>query len=1031
MVRSRAGFVLHCLTVVIAALLLTTRALASSAHFSRLSVEDGLSQSSVESIAEDQFGFLWFGTQEGLNRFDGYDFVVYQPSAKPGHLRDGFIRSITPDDRGNLWVGTTSGLQHLDVTTGRFSDSVTPAGVGVRLNTVRLASDGRIWFGGRDGGLWTVAPTRGSTAQLVTIDGIGSAAAVTAVAAGDDGKLWIAADGRLFDLQISDDGEATPSVRATPVVRDAGVIRVIHREGGHLWLGRDAAVVSFDPATGATTEHADLPRFVLTIASAGEGRLWIGGKGAGVTRFDPNTREIVKYQHEAGNENSLAENDVAVVHQDRGGSLWVGAWNGGLSRLDLYAQAFRTLRNRPGEPDSLPDDDVTRMAEGPDGRLWTMTRNEVLAVGDPRSGSFVTVPLDRDLTSIAFAGSTLFAGTTTGLVALDAATGRVVTLQEAARAAGLGTARIDAMASAGDHLWIIAGETLYRMGGGDAGVTRVPLPSSANGELTSMDAPSSDRLWIAYGEGLLLHATFADGAITVRRVGDNSVVARGRLSAVTEHHGTLWLGAALGIGRLGAGDRVEWMDLEQRMPSRSVASILGDDRGVLWIATERGITRFEPSTRNVGHFGAVQGAQPSGYVEGGATRGRSGLFYLAGRGITLFDPRQAMSNPHRPRVVFTALEVLHRPVVPSWMNPDSPLQRAIHAAEEVTLDPDAVVVSVAMAAPGVGDPEGVHFLHRLEGFDKEWIESGAARRVATYTRLAPGRYLLRARARTRSGMWSSGETTLRIRILPPWWRTPAAAIVWLVGAALAIVVIVHETRSRTRARVALAEQEGLRRASVTDPLTGLYNRRFLTAWMKHEVPRTLRTHHGRAGSDGHGEFLLFVVADLDNLKEINDRFGHDGGDRAIRAVGDLLQSHARAGDLAVRMGGDEFVLVLRSTDFREADHVVERLRASAETLDLHLGDAPRPTISLGFATFPFLGDDVAALTWEQTLQLADRALLQTKRRGRNAWSGFLAAPEASAAEVLQYLETAADQLPSEVIRVIEGPGGLKEQNESR
>lgn len=222
-------------------------------------------------------------------------------------------------------------------------------------------------------------------------------------------------------------------------------------------------------------------------------------------------------------------------------------------------------------------------------------------------------------------------------------------------------------------------------------------------------------------------------------------------------------------------------------------------------------------------------------------------------------------------------------------------------------------------------------------------------------------------------------------------------------------------------RVALAEQDALRRASVTDPLTGLYNRRFLAAWLKHEVPRALRTHRPAAEWEPDAEFLLFVMADLDNLKEINDTFGHDAGDRAIRAVAELLRSHARADDVAVRLGGDEFVLVLRSVEQAHAGQVVERLRAGAENLDLVLDGAPRCTISLGFAWFPFLADDVEALTWEQTLQIADRALLYSKRRGRNAWTGFLATAATSSDDVIDHLDAGGDRTPPPTIRAVRGP----------
>lgn len=1002
--------------------LLATPAMdAESARFSRLSVEEGLSQSSVESIAEDRYGFLWFGTQEGLNRFDGHRFIVHQASSGQGRLRDGFIRAIVPDPDGDLWIGTESGLQHLDVATGRFGESVSPPGIGTRLNTLLVAPDRRLWFSGIDGGLWTRAPRSGAVAQPIATEVITSSDTVSAVAFGASGNLWIAAHGDLFSLRIESRRDATV-VTPTIALHDLGFVRTLHVEhDGVVWIGRQQGPpMRFDPETGETTEYSELPIYTLTITSASGGRLWIGGKDGGLTRFDPKTRERVTYRHEPGNEDSLAENDVAIAYQDRGGSLWVGAWNGGLSRLNLYAQAFRTLRNDPVQDASLPDNDVTQMVEGPDGRLWTMTRNDVVAAGDPTTGKFRTIPIERDVTSIAFSTQRFFVGSTSGLLELDPATERPVAASEALRAAGLDRMRIEMMHGTDEALWIVTAGSLFRLtrNEGAESLEHVALPF--RGEPVSLFAPSPDKLWIAYAEGILLHAQSSKkGALTVRRVGDASLTARGRTTAVLEDRGVVWLGTARGLGRLApSSHRVTWVDPEV-MPSSSVAGILSDDSGALWIATNQGLTRFDPATDRTVHFGGVQGAQAWGYVDGGAARGDSGLFYFAGRGITVFDPRRVQDNPHRPRVLFTALETLHRPVLPSWRDEDSPLETGIHAASEVALGPDVVVFSVEMASPGASDPDHLAYVHRLDGFDTDWIETTADRRVATYTRLAPGRYLLRARARSQSGLWSEEEATLRIRILPPWWRTPAAIAVWCALLILAITAAAAETRRRTRMRIALAEQEALRRASVTDPLTGLYNRRFLASWLKHEVPRTLRTHRPRADGESNPEFLLIVMADLDNLKEINDAFGHDAGDRTIRAVADLLQSHARADDLAVRWGGDEFILIIRSVNRAQAADVVERLRASAESIGSALEDSPHSTISLGFASFPFLPHDIEALSWEQTLQLADRALLQSKRRGRNSWTGFVATPATSGDALLADLDAATDRPASAELEVVE------------
>ena len=1005
------------LAILVVACVLSGPLRGDTAHFSRLSVQDGLSASSVESIAEDRYGFIWFGTQEGLNRFDGYSFRAYQASPEPGHLSDGFIRAITPDPNGDLWIGTGSGLQHLDVATLRFGAPVTPAGTGVRLNTLHVAPDGRVWFAGSSGGLWTVAPGGTRTARPAALELISPSTIVDGVALSANGDLLVAVERKLFHLGWSS-GDADPRITLKKSIDEVGSVSTMTVDGSFLWLGRyDAAPLRIDLRDGSRTTYPELPPYVLSIVPAGDGGLWIAGKEAGVTKFDPSSGERLVYRHEPGNEDSLAEDDVAVVHEDRGGSLWVGAWNGGLSRLDLHSQAFNTIRYAPGKPDSLPDDDVRRMAESPDGRLWMVTRNDVLAVGDPVTESFRRIPLEGDLTSIAFAGGEPFVGTRTGLLRLDPITGTEVPLDEELRSAGLDRMMIRSLEGQGSHLWILGDGVVYRASTTD-GLLRTDLPSGL-GRVSSIYSPNEKRLWIALEEGAVVRVTTEQRQLRVQRLGNEHLADRGRLAFITEDDGIVWLGAARGIGRLEpSSGAVEWLDIKRGLPSRSINGIVPDDSGTLWFATERGITRLDPQTLEAVHFGQVQGAQASGYVEGGAARGSSGRIYFAGKGITVFDPARVTDNPHPPNVVFSSLEILHRSVDPSWMDPDSPLSTALHAADTLTLGPEAAVFSVEMAAPGASDPEGVRFAHTLEGFDEGWIETGAERRVATYTRLEPGDYVLRARARASSGAWSENEATLHITILPPWWRTTSAMAVWILLAVLMITLLILDGRRRTRIRIALAEQDILRRTSVTDPLTGLYNRRFLVEWLKREVPRVQRSF--RRDPDVQGELLVFVAADLDNLKEINDRFGHDQGDRAIRAVADLLASHARADDVAVRLGGDEFLLILRSVDLEQAIRIVERLRTSVDEFPPEGHDDARSTISLGFAAFPFIENDPDALTWEQSLQLADYALLQSKRRGRNVWTGFVATNTTRATSIREFLSARGEDAPRDVLS-IEGP----------
>jgi diguanylate cyclase (GGDEF)-like protein len=354
--------------------------------------------------------------------------------------------------------------------------------------------------------------------------------------------------------------------------------------------------------------------------------------------------------------------------------------------------------------------------------------------------------------------------------------------------------------------------------------------------------------------------------------------------------------------------------------------------------------------------------------------------------------------------VLSGLEVDHRPVQPRWLDPESPLPALLDSTSEISLAASVNTFAVEMSAVHFGDARSVRFGYMLHGFDGTWIETDAEHRVATYTRLAPGDYELRARARTRNGVKSAEEARLLVHVLPPWWRTSPALVGWALAGILAAYGVAAEVRRRTRVHVALMERETLRKASLTDALTGLYNRRFLAGHLEHEVPATLR-----AGDRD----LLFFLLDLDRFKAINDEHGHAAGDRVLATVAQTLKGAIRESDLAVRWGGDEFLVVSRSFERRSAPAAAERLRRAVEGLGLAC------TLSVGWAAFPFLESDARALSWEQTLELADRALLVTKRRGRNRCAGLAARAGTPKEALLAYLAAGAEAPRPDGITLVE------------
>jgi diguanylate cyclase (GGDEF)-like protein len=1003
-----------------------------SPRFTHLSVEDGLSQSSVEYILQDRMGFMWFGTQEGLNRYDGYRFTVHRARDQPGFLGDHTITAVVEDRRRDLWIGTDRGLYRHDLATGRF-DVVAPATAELAVRSIVEEAHGRLFVTTADGAFWLLEAAGGGwSARRLESEALKEP--VTIAVRGAGSTVWAAGNGRLLRVESKDAG-ATPQV--TEVLRDIGPVRVMASDAaGDVWIGRPQEVlVRYRPADGRVDRFPQVPRGALALLPTADGTLWVGARGGGLTRLDIRTGQVAVYRHDPDDPTTVARDDVAAVYQDQGGTLWVGSWNGGVSRLDLYAQAFRRFRHRPRIPDSLPADDVLAMTETPDGRLWLGSRSGVLAVGDPVAGRFQVVSEPGRVTALGWLGSRVLVGTSTGLVPTAMDSGRAVPLDAPLRAAGLDRRPIAALRTSPGAAWVASGGTVCRLSSDEAGraMTATCADPPLTSPVTALSIPTTGRLWIGSETGELAVADLTSetaGALPFRRVAPRdgaqggTLAAAGRITAIHEDaHGRLWLGTRRGLGQFEPGTgTIAWIGEAEGLTSTNISGLAAGADGFVWVGTNSGLTRIDPETGAMAHFGAHEGAMGTGYAEGAWTVGGSGRLYFAGHGVSAFDPREVRVNPHRPGIAFTGLEILRRPVSPRWVDPQSPLEQAIHSQNEVTLKPSATVFSVEMAPLHYADPHSNRLAYRLEGFDPEWIETDARNRVATYTRLAPGRYVLRARARTKNGLWSEGEAVLPIHVLPPWWRTRGAIAGWAVLALLATGLAWAAFRRNVRVRLALQERETLRRESITDPLTGLHNRRFLASHLQHEMPKVFREIEAAGPSaSGSGTDLVLLLLDIDHFKAINDSHSHAVGDRVLARIAGVIRDHIRDSDLAVRWGGDEFLVVARSIHRGHATASVERLRAAVEELGRTLAaeGGPACTVSIGYAAFPFLPHEPKALGWEQTLHLADHALLLTKRRQRNGHTGLRATTALTSSAVLEFVAGGGDAALPEGVEIIE------------
>ena len=1053
-------------TLSAAAALLICPTLSSAAdrpmRFDHLTIRDGLSQSSVLAILQDRDGFVWLGTEDGLNRFDGRTVVQFKhdPSAA-GSLPSDFVWAIDEDAAGDLWIATEGGgVVRYEQSSGRFlalrndpRDAGSLASDFIRA--LHVDRQGSVWIGTRGAGVDRLDPQSGRISHYRHESGNASSLPsddIYAIVSDQAGGLWIGTDAGLARFDSSAQGFARYTHDpADPTSLSNDRVRAVYEDrAGQLWVGTRSGLNRLEPGNGGFIRYlhaADDPtslghNLVRSIYEDAEMRLWVGTQG-GLNLLDRGADTFSRYLHDRSDPDSLGENEVMSLFQDRGGVLWIGTRIAGVSRWNPRTWSFGHRMPATAAEGDASARLVTSFAEGTDGRIRIGTMGSGIRVLDLATGRSERIRTDsprpsglsddRVMALLSDSRGSLWVGTMAGgLNRLDpSASGFKVFRHDPDDAASLGSDAIMSLYedSSGD-LWV------GTFGGGAARFDRAGstferfssdptvADSLSSSRVTAFAEDATGSLWIGTHSGGLNLVDRRSGSSRHYRhdVDDpNSLSSDDVYALHVDRSGVLWIGTTAGLNRLQgsakAPDRIRFERYSEKdgLPNEVIYGIQSDDKGNLWLSTNRGLSRFNPTTQTFENFHRSHGLQADEFNFGAHYRSASGeLLFGGNNGFNAFHPDRLARNEAVPPVVLTAFQKLDQTV-----ETEVPLSRL----DEIELDHRDDVVSFEFAALDFSAPGQNRFAYMLEGLHSDWIDLGTANRT-TLTDLSPGRYVLRVKATNADGTANENGLAIALSVRPPWWQTRwarggAALLVMLVlmaavGARKRFVVSFGESvdteasdqlahrAAHLEARIAELETENrrLREASLTDPVTGLPNRRFFHEQVAKEFALIRRRYQERTTDEGATEplDLVFMKIDLDGFRAINETYGATVGDRLLADVGDVLQRACRSSDLLIRWRDDEFVLVARETDAERAERLAERLRSRIAERSFRCGSQQiRMTCSLGFTGYPFPRQRPGLLSDESVLELADYALHSAKERG-NAWVGLVAGEAAAADE---------------------------------
>ena len=803
-------------------------------RFEHLTLEDGLSQNSVFCMIQDLHGFLWFGTEDGLNRYDGYSFTVFRHQSSDSlSLSDNFITALYEDDTGLIWIGTENGLNRFDPITETFKNwqkiEKLPPGHGLSDNKItEIFEDrfGKIWIGTYRGGLncydrqsdkfrhWQHDPENSHSLSLNYI---------TAIYEDEQGNLWIGTYNGL-NLMNRETGQFrkwfpetdNPNSLSHQTIWSIGEIK--GESKSTLWIGSQQGMNRFNPTDSTFTPFLPYPEnpedwrnSISSFSQQNHQTTWIGTYGGlYITKFEKDEPHFKQFLFHRENEPaSLSSNWVTAIRQDRSGVWWVATENGGLNKYSNLNNRFGFLTNRDtSDKPALSHKNVMPIFETNNGDLWIGTERG-LNRWDRKNGKIqqwfhqpdnpYSLSANNITTIVPASPNSLWIGTSGGgLNLLDIRSGTFRRwLRDPGNPQGISHNYIMCMnVDQTGLLWI---------GMWGAGLNRLdPKTGLFEHWRNNPNDPTSlshddvwcileDRyqfLWVGTKGGGLNRYEREIGQFvhyTYNSEDSTSISSDVVFSILESQDGFLWIGTKNGLNKFDrkTGTFLRYAESDG-LPNNVVYGILEDDQGFLWLSTNKGISRFNPISETFDNYDILDGLPSNEFSSGSDFKNKQGELFFGGiNGFIFFHPDSIHKNLYIPPIHLTGFQILNQPIV---VDSGGILSQSLIFQPEITLSYHQNVFSFEFAALDYSTPEKNQYAYMMEGFDQGWIQAGN-RRFASYTNLPPGSYTFQVKGTNSDGLWNENGTAIQIIITPPWWRTNWAYGLYIIMFGFVLFII--------------------------------------------------------------------------------------------------------------------------------------------------------------------------------------------------------------------------------------------------
>lgn len=767
-------------------------------HFEHISVEQGLSQSIVTSIVQDNVGFLWFGTEDGLNRYDGYQFTVFKHNPNdPFSVSDNGIMFLFKDRSGDLWIGTDKrGLNKYDYKTGKFihinSDKDFASS---KVNSICDDNRGNLWIG-TDKGMYEYNPQQKILTNYSNIPSDPNSISnnlVRSVYCDKDGILWIGTENGLNKYNIQKNIFSRYFYEPASSKNKFCISNIFEDKYGDIWIGTFSKgiihlnkkndkfdYIKYSSAVSNSLSSND----VRKIFEDRSGNLWVGTI-LGLNRFNRENKTFNRYLNNENNLQSLSCNEVLTIYQDKDGIIWIGTFSGGINKLDLGQEAFLHFSHNSKLPNSLSENYVTSIAEDKAGNVWVGTNLMGLNKFDKNTGTFAhylhtkgctnCISQNTILSLCVGKSNFLWIGTyLSGLTRYDISTNNfkqyLIDPNNNPSCTNSGT--IYSLIEDGNNLWLGTRDGLDKLNIQNNKFTHykqntLSANSISDNIIISLFYDKNGYLWIGTVRGGLnrLDPRTEKFKHYLKNNGTKNSISSNRVQAIyqsPENNNYLWVGTDHGLDCL---DKTtgQFLHLKEgnELNNVSIFAINSDGKNNLWLSTSKGIIKFNPTSNYLKRFTVKDGLQGIEFEPNASIKGKDGKFYFGGpNGLNIFHPDSIKMNEYEPKIVLSSFKKFNKEII---------FNRPLYEIDSLYLSYKDYVISFEFAGLSYSQPNMNRYAYRLDGFDENWIFTDADKRFATYTNLNPGKYILNILGCNDDGIWTKNPATLYIFIEPPFW----------------------------------------------------------------------------------------------------------------------------------------------------------------------------------------------------------------------------------------------------------------------